>query len=134
MSKTRKLEEAEVEAAAMALLDAFATNDRSRYFASFVPEASFVFPIVDHVMLSREEYAAEWQRWVEADDFKVTECLSFDRGIKVYGDVAIFMHRTITRSTGRSGERILSERETIIFRKVEGVWMAAHEHVSPLVE
>ncbi len=126
--------EAEVEAAAVALLDAFARNDRPRYFAAFVPEASFVFPIVDRVMVSRDDYAAEWQRWVDADDFKVTACLSFDRMIQVYGDTAIFIHRTITRSTGRSGARTLHERETIIFHKIAGRWLAAHEHVSPLVE
>ena len=127
-------DEVEVEAAAVALLDAFAKNDLPRYFGSFLPEASFIFPIVDHVMHSPAEYAAEWQRWVEADDFKVTECLSFDRKIQVYGDLAIFTHRIITRSTGHSGERTLHERETIIFKRVGGVWMAAHEHVSPLVE
>ena len=129
-----KSEEAEVEAAAVALLDAFAANDLKRYFGSFLPEASFIFPIVDHVMQSPAEYAAEWQRWVAEDDFKVTECLSFDRQIQVHGDVAIFSHRTITRSTGNSGERTLHERETIIFKKIDGVWKAAHEHVSPLVE
>ncbi len=125
--------EAEVEAAAVALLDAFAKNDRPRYFGSFVPEATFVFPIVDRVMISRDDYAAEWQRWIDTDDFKVTECLSFDRLIQVYGEVAIFIHRAITRSTGTSGTRELHERETIIFRKVDGAWLAAHEHVSPLV-
>jgi ketosteroid isomerase-like protein len=126
--------EHDVEAAAVALLDAFAANDLPRYFGSFVPEASFVFPIVDHVMRSPADYAAEWQRWIETDDFKVTECLSFDRMIQVYGDVAIFIHRTVTRTTGRSGERRLDERETIIFKKINGKWLAAHEHVSPLVE
>ena len=122
-----------VEAAAVALIDAFAKNDRPRYFAAFVPEATFVFPIVDRVMVSRDDYAAEWQRWVEADDFKVTACMSSERMIQIYGDVAIFIHRTITHSTGRSGPCTLHERETIIFKKIGGVWLAAHEHVSPLV-
>src|ERR1700710_1863031 len=94
----------EVEAAAAALLDAFAKNDRPRYFASFVPEASFVFPIVDHVMLSRDEYAAEWQDWIDTDDFKVTAFQSLDRIIQIHGDVAIFIHRCITRSSSRGGE------------------------------
>ena len=127
-------EAAAVEAAAVALLDAFAKNDRPRYFGSFLPEATFVFPIVDRVMVSREDYAAEWQRWIDTDDFKVTECLSTDRMIQVYGEVAIFIHRTVTRSTDRGGERTLHERETIIFNKVNGEWWAVHEHVSPLVE
>jgi ketosteroid isomerase-like protein len=126
-------DEADVEAAAVALLEAFAANDLPRYFGSFVPEATFVFPIVDRVMLSRDDYRAEWQVWIETDAFKVTECSSFDRLIQVYGDLAIFIHRTVTRSTGHSGERTLHERETIIFRKIQGVWMAVHEHVSPLV-
>ena len=125
---------AEVEAAADALLDAFAKNDRLRYFASFVPEASFVFPIVDRVMLSRDEYAAEWQNWIDTDDFKVTKFQSLDRIIQVYGDIAVFIHRCITRSSDRNGERTLHERETIIFHKINGVWWAVHEHVSPLVE
>ncbi len=126
--------EAEVEAAAVALLDAFAANDRPRYFASFVPEASFVFPIVDHVMRSRAEYEAEWQRWIATDDFTVTECLSTDRIIQVHGDFGIFIHRTVTRSTGRSGGATLHERETILFKKINGQWLAVHEHVSPLPE
>jgi ketosteroid isomerase-like protein len=125
---------AEVETAAVALLDAFAANDRPRYFGSFAPEASFVFPIVDHVMVSRDEYAAEWQRWIDTDDFKVTGFESLDRMIRVYGDVAIFIHRSITHSTGRSGDSTLHERETIIFNKINGKWLAVHEHVSPLVE
>jgi ketosteroid isomerase-like protein len=124
----------EVEAAAVALLDAFANNDRPRYFACFVPEASFVFPIVDHVMLSRDEYAAAWQGWIDTDDFKVTGFESLERMVQVYNDVAIFIHRTITHSSARSGERTLHERETIIFHKINGVWLAVHEHVSPLVE
>ena len=125
---------AAVEAAADALLDAFAANDRPRYFSSFVPEASFVFPIVDRVMLSRDDYAAEWQNWIDTDDFKVTAFQSLDRLIQVYGDVAIFIHRSVTHSTGHGGERVLNERETIIFRKINDKWMAVHEHVSPLVE
>jgi ketosteroid isomerase-like protein len=125
---------AEVEAAADALLDAFAKNDRPRYFSAFLPEASFVFPIVDRVMLSRDEYAAEWQDWIDTDDFKVTEFQSLDRIIQIYGAVAIFIHRSITHSSGRSGERTLQERETIIFHKINDVWWAVHEHVSPLVE
>jgi ketosteroid isomerase-like protein len=127
-------EEEAVEAAAVALLDAFAANDRPRYFGAFLPEASFIFPIVDHVMVSRDAYAAEWQRWIDTDDFKVTGFQSLDRMIQVYGDVAIFIHRTITRSTDRGGERTLHERETIIFKKINGKWWAAHEHISPLVE
>lgn len=125
--------EAEVEAAAVALIDAFAKNDRPRYFAAFLPEATFVFPIVNRVLTSRADYEAEWQLWVDEDDFQVTECLSLDRMIQVYGDVAIFVHRTVTHSTGTSGTRTLHERETVIFNKVNGIWMAAHEHVSPLV-
>jgi ketosteroid isomerase-like protein len=127
-------EEAAVEAAAVALLDAFAKNDRPRYFGSFLPEATFVFPIVDRVMVSRDDYAAEWQCWIDTDDFKVIECASYDRMIQVYGDVAIFIHRTVTRSEDRGGVRTLHERETIIFKKINGQWWAAHEHVSPLVE
>jgi ketosteroid isomerase-like protein len=126
--------EAEVDAAATALLDAFAANDRVRYFASFTPDATFVFPIVDHVMLSPADYAAEWRGWIDKDDFKITECLSFDRVIQMHGDTAIFIHRTITRSTATSGARTLHERETIVFKKVDGRWLAVHEHVSPLVE
>ena len=124
---------AEVEAAAVALIDAFAKNDRPRYFAAFVPEATFVFPIVDRVLASRGAYEAEWQRWIDADDFKVTACDSLDRAIQVYGDVAIFVHRTVTHSSSASGDQTLHERETIIFHKVNGAWLAAHEHVSPLV-
>jgi uncharacterized protein (TIGR02246 family) len=127
-------DEAAVEAAAVALIDAFATNDRPRYFAAFVPEATFIFPATNRVLESRAAYEAEWQSWIDAAAFEVKRCVSTHRAVLMLGDAAVFTHQTYTESTTTGGPLTLHERETIVFRKIDGVWLAVHEHLSPLPE
>jgi ketosteroid isomerase-like protein len=123
---------AAVEAAAVELIAAFAANDRPRYFAAFVPEATFIFPSTDRVLDSRAAYEAEWQSWIDEFKFDVIDCISSNRVVNVLGDVAVFTHQTVTYLSVADGNQTLHERETIIFHKIDGKWFAVHEHLSAL--
>jgi ketosteroid isomerase-like protein len=124
--------EREVIAAAVALIDAFARNDRPRYFAAFIPEATFIFHTTNRVLTSRAAYEAEWESWITDLDFKVKDCISTHRVAKVYGSVGVFTHQTETHISTKDGEQSYQERETIIFHNINGKWLAVHEHLSPL--
>jgi len=121
-----------VLAAASALIAAFAANDRPRYFAAFAPEATFIFPNLNRVLKSRADYEEEWEKWIREFDFTVIDCVSTQQHVAVYGDVGIFTHQTTTQTVTTDGEQTLHERETIIFHRVGGEWLAVHEHLSPL--
>jgi ketosteroid isomerase-like protein len=124
--------EDEVMAAALSLIDAFARNDRPRYFAAFTPDANFIFHAINRVLESRAAYEAEWERWITDLDFRVKDCISSHRVVKVYGDTAVFTHQTETHISTKAGEESYHERESIIFHKVGGAWLGVHEHLSPL--
>jgi ketosteroid isomerase-like protein len=126
--------EGQVIEAAVALIDAFARNDRPRYFAAFAPEATFIFHSTNRVLASRAAYEAEWDSWVRDLDFKVKDCVSTHRVAKVYGSVGVFTHQTETHIATKDGEQSYHERETIIFHNVGGKWVAVHEHLSMLPE
>lgn len=123
-------ETAEVEAAATALVAAFAAHDVAAYFASFAPEATFVFHTSPRVLGSRAEYEREWAEW-ERDGFRVEGCESLERRIDLLTpDVAVLTHRVRTRLAGV--DETQRERETIVFRRDgSGSWLAVHEHLSP---
>lgn len=123
----------EVGAAADALVAAFAAHDRDSYFASFAPEATFVFHTAPRVLTSRAEYEQDWASW-EADGFHVESCESLERRIDmITSDVAVMTHRVQTRLTGV--HKMQRERETIVFtRTPDRTWQAVHEHLSPDVE
>ena len=120
----------EVAAAADALVASFAAHDRAAYFASFTPEATFVFHTSTQRLASRADYEREWASW-EADGFHVDACESIDRRIDLITlEVAVMTHRVRTRIAGV--EETQHERETIVFRRTpEGRWVAVHEHLSP---
>jgi ketosteroid isomerase-like protein len=124
--------EQDVEDAAVALIDAFARNDRGTYFAAFVPEASFIFHSTKRVLETRAEYEAEWEAWIKDLGFEVKKCDSSHRKVKVYGEVGVFTHQTATTISTNDGEQSYNERETIIFHREDGKWLAVHEHLSPL--
>ncbi|HUW79922.1 MAG TPA: nuclear transport factor 2 family protein [Acidocella sp.] len=124
--------EAEVLAAAEALIKAFEANDRAAYFSAFTPEASFIFHATNRVLGSRAAYEAEYDSWVHDNGFCVLECSSFNRTATIYGTAAVFTHQTFTRLIMRGEEISQDERETIIFHKVGDRWMAVHEHLSLL--
>ncbi len=125
-------DEQAVLAAADACIEAFGGHDRERYFASFTPDATFVFYTTPGRLESRAVWQAEWDRLVAEDGFHVLQCTSDDRRVQVLGDVAVFSHRVRTRSASHDGEVDSDERETIIFqRQADGAWLAVHEHLSP---
>lgn len=120
---------AEVQAAAEALVAAFASNDTARYFACFSADATFVFHTQPQP-LSLQGYRALWQRW-QAEGFAVLGCRSSGAHISLQGDeVAIFIHDVATHLRLEGEEHHLHERETIVFRRQAGHWLACHEHLS----
>lgn len=124
--------ESQVFQAAANLVAAFGAHDVERYFASFAPDATFLFYTTPQLLPSREAYRREWASW-EASSFRVLSCRSSDGHVQfVTQDVAVFTHRVTTRTRDADGDRDLDERETILFRRTpDGAWLGAHEHLSP---
>ena len=124
--------EREVLTAADALVRAFASGRSAAYFACFAPEATFVFHTTPQRLGSRAAYEALWEQWVAEDGFAVVSCASADQVVQVLGsDAAVFAH-DVTTVVEVGGEREeLRERESIVFARRDGVWMAVHEHLSP---
>jgi uncharacterized protein (TIGR02246 family) len=124
--------EREVLAAADALVRAFASGDSAAYFACFAPEATFVFHTTPQRLGSRAAYEALWEQWVTEDGFAVVSCASTDPVVQVLGpDAAVFAHDVTTVVEVGGAREELHERETIVFARRDGVWMAVHEHLSP---
>lgn len=121
----------EVVAAADAIVAAFGRHDSKAYFALFAPEATFVFHTTPRRLDSRADYEAEWAKWEKDDGFRVRSCRSTNQKAQLFGDVAVFSHSTRTELSTKQGDDILLERETIIFHRRGGKWVAVHEHVSP---
>ena len=123
-----------VLAAAARLVDAFSRHDTHAYFAAFAEDASFIFHNLDRVLTSRDAYHALWQLWENRDGFRVLGCHSSDQRVQLAGDAAVFTH-TVETETSIDGETITNrERETIVFRREGGEWLAFHEHLSVLPE
>ncbi len=123
-----------VAAAADRLVAAFGRHDTEAYFAAFAPAATFIFHNHPQVLANRAAYRTLWKDWETSLGFKVLDCISSGRDIKVFGDMAIFTHRVETRAMF-GGETVTShERETIVFRNEDGQWLAVHEHLSTMPE
>ncbi|MBK7975499.1 MAG: nuclear transport factor 2 family protein [Deltaproteobacteria bacterium] len=122
---------AEVTAAADAIVAAFGRHDAKAYFARFAPEATFVFHTTPRRLESRAEYEAEWAKWEKEDGFHVRGCRSSNQRVQLLGDVAVFSHSVRTELTMNSGPSTVRERETIVFQRRAGGWIAVHEHLSP---
>lgn len=120
---------AEVRAAAAELVDAFASNDTTRYFACFSEDATFVFHTLAQPLQSREAYQTLWRSW-QAEGFAVLGCSSSNAHVSLQGEAAIFIHDVATHLRVGGEELHLSERETIVFRREEERWLACHEHLS----
>ena len=120
-----------MEAAAL-VVAAFGSHDKEKYFGCFSPEASFLFYSSNKRLNSRQEYEEEWKSW-EEDGFKVHSCVSSDAIVTLYAEsrVAVFTH-SVRTDLSMGEERVTNrERETIVFEKVDGRWLAIHEHLSP---
>ena len=128
---TAARDEEEVAAAAAAIVAAFGRHDARGYFARFAPDATFVFHTAPRRLESRADYEAEWARWEREDGFRVRACSSTDQRVQLLGDVAVFTHSVRTDLTTHEGDATLFERETIVFHRRDGRWIAVHEHLSP---
>ena len=117
------------------MVRAFGSNDVGAYFATFHPDATFVFYNVPESLGSLAAYRGERERWQREDGFRIVSCRSTRQEIQVVGDVGIFTHAVVTRVSTHSGEETLHERETIVFaRQDDGTWLGVHEHLSPYPE
>jgi ketosteroid isomerase-like protein len=123
--------EAEVLAAADALVADFGGGRVDAYFARLAPDATFVFYTSPERLESREEYRALWDRWVAEDQFRVLACTSSNRIVQPLGaDAAVLAHDVTTRVSTTAGERELTESESIVFARRDGEWLVVHEHLS----
>jgi uncharacterized protein (TIGR02246 family) len=120
----------EVQAAADALVAAFASSDAARYFGCFAEDATFVFHTEGRRLESRREYEELWARWVAEDGFRVVSCASSAPRVQVFGDTAVFSHDVATVVATAAGQDSSSERETIVFVRAGSGWTAVHEHLS----
>jgi ketosteroid isomerase-like protein len=120
----------EVTSAAERIVAAYSAMDEDAYFASFDPQATFIFHGSPERLTSRGDYEAQWRIWV-SEGWKVISCHSSDPFIQIYGTTAVFSHSVAT-TTEEQGQRATSEeRETIVFTRAgtDGI-MAVHEHLS----
>ncbi|MGW6522900.1 nuclear transport factor 2 family protein [Streptomyces sp. NPDC054962] len=121
----------EIQAAADALVAAFAEGRLDDYFGAFASEATFVFHTTPQRLGSTAEYRALWQQWVEQDGFRILGCTSSAQLIQPFGDTAVFSHDVETQVATDTAEETLHERETIVFARTGvGRWTAVHEHLS----
>jgi ketosteroid isomerase-like protein len=122
----------DVLAAAAQLVAAFAEGRVDDYFACFADDATFVFHTTPERLESRAAYRALWARWEAEDGFRVLSCTSSNQLVTPLGDdAAVFVHDVATRVATTAGEEDLRERETIVFARRQGRWLAVHEHLSP---
>jgi hypothetical protein len=120
-----------VLAAADAIIDDFAHHRTGAYFAGFDEGATFVFHTADRRLESRAEYEALWAQWEREDGFRVHGCRSSSRRVQLFSDTAIFTHTVDSRIELGGEVADVAERETIVFVRKSGHWVAVHEHLSP---
>jgi ketosteroid isomerase-like protein len=131
----------EVLAAAAAIVDAFAATDGERYFATFAPEATFIFHTEPQRLADRAAYERLWSDWVESG-WRVVSCTSSDQLVQTFPGGAVFTHTVDTTVDTGGATESYRERESIIFRAdpadsadpAASRLVAVHEHLSPLPE
>jgi ketosteroid isomerase-like protein len=123
----------DVTAAAERLVSAFAEGRVEDYFACFAADATFVFHTSPDRLESRDAYRRLWRVWEQEDDFRVVSCTSSNPLVTPLGEeVAVFVHDVATTVSTSAGMQSLRERETIVFARRAGEWVAVHEHLSPV--
>ena len=106
-------------------------EEAQRLVAAFSPDATFVFHNHPTRLGSRAEYEQVWADW-EREGFRVQGCRSTDQHVQLLtNDVAVFTHDVETDVSFGGEPETSRERETIVFRRGEGGWLAVHEHLSP---
>lgn len=122
----------EVLAAAARIVDDFGHHRTSEYFAGFAPDATFVFHTHTERLNSRAEYESLWATWESDDGFRVHGCRSSNQRVQMLGDsAAVFTHSVESDIEFGGDVSTVRERETIVFERLDGRWMAVHEHLSP---
>lgn len=122
-----------VLAAVHDLVSAFASNNLPEYFGSFSDDAEFIFYTHTERLYSRIAYENLWEQWVSQDGLKIISCKSSNQNVVLLGDEhALFTHDVETKLSTNSGIDNVQERESIVFRRDGGSWLAIHEHLSPL--
>lgn len=111
------------------LMKAFSEANTDEYFDCFHAEASFVFP-GESVLESRAAYRSAWLRW-QHEGVRFTDVVADDVRVRVIGTTAVVTHRIQTTVEAEGETSVDRERETIVFSKVGGRWLAIHEHLSP---
>ena len=124
------MNQSQILKAAADLVAAFGTHDRTAYFASFAPNATFLFYNFDRPLVDRADYESVWAGW-ENDGFRVQGCTSSNQAvIMLRDDVAVFTHTVRTQLKDGDGTITVGERETIVFQLIEDRWLGVHEHLS----
>jgi ketosteroid isomerase-like protein len=124
----------EVLQTARRLVDAFASFDRTAYFAAFHSDANFIFYNLDVVHPDRASYERAWDEWVASGE-RIVSCRSENPNVKLLDDTtAVFTHEVFTTLGSANTTTDLHERETIVFSKFGDTWLAVHEHLSPFPE
>ena len=122
----------EVLDAAAKIVDDFGHHRTAEYFAGFAADASFMFYTHSERLNSRADYQALWQQWETQDGFKVHGCRSSNQLVQLIGDHAAVFSHLVSSDIEFGGEvSTIAERETIVFAKRNGGWVAVHEHLSP---
>jgi ketosteroid isomerase-like protein len=124
--------EAEILAAADALVADFGGGRVEEYFSRLAPDATFLFYTAPGERLeSRAAYRRRWETWETQDGFRVLACVSSNRAVRPLGpDAAVLSHDVATRVATSAGEEDLAEQETIVFARRDGAWLVVHEHLS----
>jgi len=125
-----QLTQEEVTSAAERIVAAYSAMDGDAYFASFDPQATFIFHGTPERLASRQDYEEQWRIWV-SEGWKVISCHSSDPFIQIYGTTAVFSHSVATTTEEQGQRATTEERETIVFTRAgSGGIMAVHEHLS----
>ena len=125
-------ETTDVLTAAAAIVDDFGHHRTAEYFAGFAPDATFMFYTHIERLNSRAEYEKLWAEWETNDGFRVHGCRSSNQMVQVLGDSAAVFTHLVESDVEFAGEvSTITERETIVFEKRSGAWLAVHEHLSP---
>ena len=123
---------ADVLAAAHHLVEAFGRHNTEAYFATFAEDATFVFYNHPERLESRQAWRDLWTEW-EGEGFRVLDCRSTNQLVQLLtDDTAVFSHSVETQAQFGEETSTTFERETIVFRKTDGAWLAVHEHLSPI--
>jgi ketosteroid isomerase-like protein len=122
----------EVVAAATKIVDDFGNHRTNDYFSGFAADATFMFYTHTERLNSRAEYEALWALWEKDDGFRVHGCRSRDQRVQILSEsAAVFTHYVESDVEIGGDVSTINERETIVFERRDGSWVAVHEHLSP---